>query len=316
MNPNPPMTEAELHALVDGQLTPERQREIEAYLASRSDEAQRTDTYRAQRRALRALFDPVLDEARPQRVLDAARPRLPGYLQRIAAGVAIALIGGAAGWELRGGVSADSPATALSQRGPASVTVAEVAAPATGFAQRAAVALAVYSPEQRRPVEVDAAHEDQLIAWLSKRMGAPMKPPHLQAVGCVLEGGRLLPGSQGPVAHFMYRDEVGNPRTLYVSNDTGDLAAPAGDVASSVANSVASPMASSVSSTASGNHSKTAFRFARAGKVNVFDWVEGPFGYAISADADRTALARVSGEVSGRCHCLRDCLRDVEAAIR
>ena len=160
MNPNQPMTEAELHALVDGQLTPERQREIEAYLASRPDEAQRTDTYRAQRRALRALFDPVLDEALPQRVLDAARPRPPGYLQRIAAGVAIALIGGAAGWELRGGVSADSPATALSQRGPASVTVAEVAEPATGFAQRAAVALAVYSPEQRRPVEVDAAHED------------------------------------------------------------------------------------------------------------------------------------------------------------
>ena len=60
MNPNPPMTEAELHALVDGQLTPERQREIEAYLASCPDEAQRTDTYRAQRRALRALFDPVL----------------------------------------------------------------------------------------------------------------------------------------------------------------------------------------------------------------------------------------------------------------
>ena len=56
------------------------------------------------------------------------------------------------------------------------------------------------------------------------------------------------------------------------------------------------------------------------GKVNVFDWVEGPFGYAISADADRAALARVSGEVSGRCHCLRACLRncrrDVEAAIR
>ena len=77
MNPNQPMTEAELHALVDGQLTPERQREIEAYLASRPDEARRADIYRAQKRELRALFDPVLDEALPQRVLDAARPRTP-----------------------------------------------------------------------------------------------------------------------------------------------------------------------------------------------------------------------------------------------
>ena len=281
MNPNQPMTEAELHAFVDGQLTPERQREIEAYLASRPDEAQRADIYRAQKRELRALFDPVLNEPLPQRVLDAARPRTPWYLQRIAAGIAIALISGAAGWGLRGGVSSESPSTVLSQQGPASITMAS----ATGFAQRAAVAHAVYSPEQRRPVEVDAAHEDQLIAWLSKRMGAPIKPPHLQAVGYALEGGRLLPGGQGPVAQFMYRDEAGSRLTLYVSNEVGDLAAPAGDVASSV------------SSTASGKNTGTAFRFAREGKVNVFYWVEGPFGYAISADADRAALARVSGEV-------------------
>ena len=285
MNPNQPMTEAELHAHVDGQLTPERQREIEAYLASRPDEAQRAEAYRAQKRELRALFDPVLDEALPQRVLDAARPRTPWYRQRIAASVAIlatALVSGAAGWALRGGVSAESPSTVFSQQGPASITMADVATRATGFAQRAAVAHAVYSPEQRRPVEVDAAHEDQLIAWLSKRMGAPMKPPHLQTVGYALEGGRLLPGGQGPVAQFMYRDESGSRLTLYVSNEVGDLAA--------------SPSASTASIT-SGKNTETAFRFAREGKVNVFFWVEGPFGYAISADADRAALARVSGEV-------------------
>jgi anti-sigma factor RsiW len=273
MNPNQPMTEAELHALVDGQLTPERQREIEAYLASRPNEAQRADIYRGQKRELRTLFDPVLDEALPRRVLNAARPRTPWYLQRIAASVAIALISGAAGWGLRGGLSSESSSTVLSLQGPASITMTS----ATGFAQRAAVAHAVYSPEQRRPVEVDAAHEDQLIAWLSKRMGAPMKPPHLQAVGYALEGGRLLPGGQGPVAQFMYRDEAGRRLTLYVSNEVGDLAAAAGS--------------------ASGKNAETAFRFAREGKVNVFYWVEGPFGYAISADVDRAVLARVSGEV-------------------
>ena len=40
-----------------------------------------------------------------------------------------------------------------------------------------------------------------------------------------------------------------------------------------------------------------AFRFSREGKVNVFYWAVGQFGYAISADVDRAALARVSGEV-------------------
>ena len=277
----PPITEAELHALVDGQLTPERQREIEAALASRPDEAVRVESYRAQKRELRALFDPVLDEALPQRVLRAAQPRTPWYLQRLAAGIAIALVSGATGWGLHGGVSNMARSTALTQQGPASITMAS----ATGFAQRAAVAHAVYSPEQRRPVEVDAAHEDQLIAWLSKRMGAPMKPPHLQAVGYALEGGRLLPGGQGPVAQFMYRDESGSRLTLYVSNEIGELGTSLGTKSDTSA------------STPTGANQDTAFRFAREGKVNVFYWVEGPFGYAISADADRAALARVSGEV-------------------
>ena len=41
----------------------------------------------------------------------------------------------------------------------------------------------------------------------------------------------------------------------------------------------------------------TAFRFAQEGAVNVFYWVDGPFGYALSSDADRSVLARVSAEV-------------------
>ena len=275
MNENPAVTEAELHAYIDGQLPAARRREIEAYLHSRPEELQRLESYRAQKRELHALFDPVLDEALPQRVAQAARPGTPWYLQRLAAGVAIALIGGATGWGLHGGLASQSgPLTA---QGPASIGTAS----ATGFAQRAVVAHAVYTPDQRRPVEVDAAHEDQLIAWLSKRMGAPMKPPHLQAVGYALEGGRLLPGGQGPVAQFMYRDESANRLTLYVSNEIGDLAASFGESASA-------PI---------GKNKDTAFRFAREGQVNVFYWVEGPFGYAISADADRAVLARVSGEV-------------------
>jgi anti-sigma factor RsiW len=257
-----PITEAELHAFVDGQLTPERHREIELALAQRPEEAQRVQNYRDQKRELRALFDPVLDEAIPRRVLHAARPRAAWYSQRWVAGIAIALISGAGGWSLHGALRPASPSASLA---------------VAGFAQRAAVAHAVYSPEQRRPVEVDAAHEDQLVMWLSKRMGAPMKPPHLQALGYALEGGRLLPGGQGPVAQFMYRDAGGRRLTLYVSNEIGDL----------------SPTASGARSSSG----ETAFRFAREGQLNVFYWVEGRFGYAISAEADRSALTDVSSEV-------------------
>ena len=159
----------------------------------------------------------------------------------------------------------------MAQHAPAAVTMTSAA----GFAQRAAVAHAVYSPDVRRAVEVGADHEDQLVAWLSKRMGAPMKPPHLQTLGYALDGGRLLPGDRGPVAQFMYHDSAGAKLTLYVSNE----------------------VAKAGPGLPGGKNGETAFRFAREGQVNVFYWVNGPFGYAISADADKAELARVSGEV-------------------
>ena len=284
--PIPPVTEAELHAFVDGHLPAERKGEIEAYLAARLQEAQRVEAYRAQKRELHALFDPVLDERPPQRLLAAARPRTaaptPWYLQRLAAGLAIALVSGATGWGLRGGLPATGgdDAGRMAAMAPADRGATLVAA--GGFPQRAAVAHAVYSPDARRPVEVDAAHEDQLVAWLSKRMGAPMKPPHLQALGYTLEGGRLLPGGQGPVAQFMYRNGLGSKLTLYVSNDVADLGSAAGP------GGVSRPGA---------KNADTAFRFAQQGAVNVFYWVDGPFGYALSSDADRGVLAQVSAEV-------------------
>ena len=267
--PSPPVTEDELHAYVDGQLPAERQREVEAWLAGRPEEARRVAAYRAQKRELHALFDPVLDEPLPQRVRQAARAPVPWYARRLAAGLVLALLGGAAGWGLRGAVDGAAP------HASGAPGAALTAAAASGFVARAAVAHAVYSADARRPVEVDAAHEEQLVAWLSKRMAAPMHAPRLQALGYALEGGRLLPGGRGPVAQFMYRDAAGGRLTLYVSNELGEASA----------GRSASPRV------------ETAFRFAREDAVNVFYWVDGPFGYALAADAGRETLARVGEEV-------------------
>lgn len=297
-----PITEADLHAYVDGQLPAERRREIDAYLAERPEEAQRLDRYLAHKRELRALFDPVLDEAVPPRLARAAgrAPWRAWPLRQLAAAVVLLLVGGGAGWGLRGvlpdgaGAWPAGSVRSSSQSGAAGMA-AEVAgvtgatgatdsagaagtgasAPTAAFAHRAAVAHAVYSPERRRPVEVEAAHEDQLVTWLSRRLGAPIKVPVLHGLGYSLEGGRLLPGGSGPVAQLMYRDQDGKRLTLYVSNEAdvnaaGHPRSPAGH---------------------------TGFRFAQQGSVNVFYWVDGAFGYAISAEADRSALAAVSAEV-------------------
>ncbi|HXE40555.1 MAG TPA: anti-sigma factor, partial [Azonexus sp.] len=104
------ITEADLHAYVDGRLPESRLAEIEAYLAAHPAEAERLQAYREQKAALRALFDPLLDEPLPAALRELAEPPPAGAgtphrsflthwsLQRIAASFAIALLGGAAGW--------------------------------------------------------------------------------------------------------------------------------------------------------------------------------------------------------------------------
>jgi anti-sigma factor RsiW len=126
----------------------------------------------------------------------------------------------------------------------------------------------VYSKDQRRPVEVAADQEQQLVTWLSKRLGTEVHAPRLASVGYELVGGRLLPGDSGPVAQFMYQDSAGQRLTLYVTHEAPQ---PTGR--------------------------DTAFRFGKAGAVNVFYWVDRGFGYALSGAIERPELMRVSQEV-------------------
>ena len=46
---------------------------------------------------------------------------------------------------------------------------------AGGYAQRAAIAHAVYAPDMGRPVEVSGDNEKALVTWLTKRLGAPVE---------------------------------------------------------------------------------------------------------------------------------------------
>ena len=265
-----PITEADLHAYVDAELPDDRRAEVEDFLAAQPEEASRVFAYQAQKDALRQLFNPVLDESLPAELLELAeKPIVPAMeamatpavdmkkrtflsrwsMQRIAASFAIALLSGLAGWLGHGQYQAT-----------------ERMAQITPLARQAAVAHVVYSPDIKRPVEVTADQEDQLVKWLTKRLGTPVSPPKLGTLGYELIGGRLLPGNAGPVAQFMYHDSSGQRLTLYVSTEQ----------------------------TVSRD---TGFRFAREGAVNVFYWVDGKFGYALSAGIDKGELARVATAV-------------------
>ena len=50
-------------------------------------------------------------------------------------------------------------------------------------------------------------------------------------------------------------------------------------------------------STEQAKNKDTGFRFAQEGPVNVFYWIDGKFGYALSAGIDKGELARVANAV-------------------
>ena len=244
----PHISEADLHAYLDGELAASERALVESRVAADPELAQRLAAYSRLNEALRAQFDPVLDEPVPERLvtkpLKPARPWM-----RYAAAILWFVVGGAAGWQLHGGMQSR-----------------EERAAAPAWAKRAAVAHVVYAPEVRHPVEVGADQEPHLVAWLSKRLGTPLRIPQLGGIGYALVGGRLLPGDQGPAAQFMYQDPQGQRLTLYVRSNRD-------------------------------HNSETAFRFAQDGNVRVFYWIDRGLGLALSGEIEKEELLRVATAV-------------------
>ena len=88
------------------------------------------------------------------------------------------------------------------------------APPMERFAREALASHVVYAPEIRHVVEVPASEEAHMIAWLSKRLGAPLQVPDLRAQGFRLMGGRLGASEGGPMAILMYESDDGTRLSL------------------------------------------------------------------------------------------------------
>lgn len=196
------ITDADLHAYVDGQLSREHRIEVERYLETHPEERARVSSYRAINKALHKRYSAIADEPVPERL----RRRIPtparfrvGGMGRIAAAMAWLMIGGVLG-------------AALQQRlaPPGAIGVeADLIRPA-------AFAHAVYTPERRHAVDVMADQEEHLVDWLSSRLHTRIRAPNLSGIGYHLVGGRLLPSTNRMAAQFMYEDAGGQRITLYV----------------------------------------------------------------------------------------------------
>lgn len=254
------VSDEELHAFIDEQLPLHAREALLLRLQQQPEAADRLDSWQAQRRLLRGLHADVLDEPVPPTMRDALLRAHRHGAERgrwwqwggMAASVLIAF---ALGWGLRGMVAPSDG----SLRGEQAETM---------FVRQAGVAHAVFTPEQRHPVEVGAGEQAHLAQWLSKRLGKPLRPPVLSAQGYELLGGRLLPGTDGARAQFMYQHPDGHRLTLYVGALNTGM-----------------------------HRGETAFRFTDEGPVPGFYWVDQGFGYALSGALPREVLAALATAV-------------------
>jgi anti-sigma factor RsiW len=201
------------------------------------------------RKLVHARYDSVLEEPIPARM----HLRSPAWIDYARAAVVFAV-----GLGIGLAVPLLRPAPAK----PAP-TVQVQPQPMSALAARAHY---VYTREKRHAVEVAAADQEHLVTWLSRRLDVPLKVPVLASEGYSLMGGRLLPGTNAPVAQFMYEDQAQRRLTLYIAGK---------------------------------KHKEpvTAFRFIQEGLVNVFYWVDPDCAYAISGEIDRSELSRIADAV-------------------
>jgi len=193
------ISEDELHAYVDGELSADRRGAVEAWLASHPDDAARVAAWRKHAELIQARYGAVANEKIPER-LDFGRMACRRRNRWLAAGAAAALAafvaGGFTGWTVRGGET------------PSGSDLAR-------FTADALEAYRLYVVEVRHPVEVPGDERPHLVQWLSKRVGSPLRAPELERLGLKLVGGRLLPGPTGATAFFMYEGPSGERFTLY-----------------------------------------------------------------------------------------------------
>jgi anti-sigma factor RsiW len=208
------ITEAMLHAYVDGKLTPEQRSKVDDFLAANLGKAAEMALWQRQNETLSALFGPAALEPVPARLKPhaiAARRAAPSFslAQFAAAALVLIALGGSIGWFGRDVISpAESPRDLL--------------------IDNAVTAHALYVKESRHAVEVGAQDQDHLVSWLSNRIGQPIGAPDLAAQGFNLVGGRLLPAGpypgKGPAAQLMYENATADRLTVYVTASLPDKA--------------------------------------------------------------------------------------------
>lgn len=242
------VSDDDLHAFVDGQLDQTRRLAVATHLAAHPERAAEVEEWRRQNEAILALYDRPAREAVPARLIPAElvrarRGRRIDLLRLAAAALVVFALGAGAGFFLRGA-------------GPA---------PDERLIAEAVDAHRLFVVQKRHPVEVAAAEEAHLAAWLSNSLDRPLAMPDLGGAGLTLVGGRLLPSDTGAAAQVMYETGSGDRVTLYITPRAPE-----------------DPIAS---------------RWQTSGGVGALYWASAAITCTIVADLPRAEIERIAGAV-------------------
>ena len=232
------MTDSDRHRFIDGELSESRARQVAGAIAADTSLGEKVERYREINRRLGEIYGDSRTEPLPSPFLIALSGRDDSVKWRVAAAIIWTIVGGLIGYSLQA---------------PVDSTIVVRTLPV-----EAASAHAVYVPEVRHPVEVGAAGEEHLNAWLSKRLERPIAVPDLRAAGDSLIGGRLLPDAYRPAAQFMFESDSGERITLYIRHAPHDR--------------------------------QTAFEYNENDAFGVVYWIDDDLAYALTAAADRAKL--------------------------
>jgi anti-sigma factor RsiW len=202
--------ENDLHAFLDGQLTPEQEAVVLAWLETDPEARQRLHDY-AEQKLLTAIgseesaseADPGHTEELGRRLQQALTKRRPLVWLRQAAAV-VALV--AAGWTTNELFHRFIP-------GQLPTYVVEATGAHLVFA------------EGPMPPAVNAGQgSGDLARWMSARLGEPIDVPELTPIGLKLIGGQVMGDMQHPLAGLIYEDREGHRLTICLSpRDDGQV---------------------------------------------------------------------------------------------
>ncbi len=193
------LSEADIHAYVDGRLDAADCRRVEAWLERHPQRAAQIRDWQRDAQQLRAALGSLPPAERasaldPAAVRRRQRRRVRARLALAAALLLAVGIGGAGGWQMRGyhAWSAEAPMADALQ------------------------AYRMFALDRQVPLDVVQEHAGQLQAWLDQHFHDSTRLPDLANSGFRAVGGRLLATDSGPAALVLYENSRGNAISFYI----------------------------------------------------------------------------------------------------